>query len=89
MLLLQTGIFFGSPIQILTPPDGVNFSKLLAVRCSECKLKLVVKRSCEELENDQHVSPEAKVSRFPFIFFNFSGFSTLLVARYLLRVLFT
>ena len=41
-----------------------------------------------ELENDQHVSPEANVSRFPFIFFNLSGFSTLLVTTCLLRGLF-
>ena len=34
-------------------------------------IKLVV-------ENDQHVSLEDNVSRFPFIFFNLSGFSILL-----------
>ena len=37
-----------------------------------------------ELENDQHVSLEANVSLFPFIFFNLSGLSTLLVTTYLL-----
>ena len=42
-----------------------------------------------ELENDQHVSLQANVSRFPFIFFNLSGFSTLLVTTCLLRGLFT
>ena len=36
--------------------------------------------------HDQHVSPEANVSRFPFIFFNLSGFSTLLVTICLLRL---
>ena len=34
----------------------------------------------------QHVSPEANVSHFPFIFFNVSGFSTLLVTTCLLRL---
>ena len=34
----------------------------------------------------QHVSPEANVSHFPFIFFNLSGFSTLLVTTCLLRL---
>ena len=34
----------------------------------------------------QHVSPEASVSHFPFIFFNLSGFSTLLVTTCLLRL---
>ena len=42
-----------------------------------------------ELENDQHVSLEANVFRFPFIFFNLSGFRTLLVTTCLLRGLFT
>ena len=39
-----------------------------------------------ELENYQHVIPEANVSHFPFIFFNLSGFSTLLVTTCLLRL---
>ena len=34
----------------------------------------------------QRVSPEANVSHFPFIFFNLSGFSTLLVTTCLLRL---
>ena len=34
----------------------------------------------------QHVSPEASVSHFPLIFFNLSGFSTLLVTTCLLRL---
>ena len=38
--------------------------------------------------HDQQVSPEANVSRFPFIFFNLSGFSTLLVTTCLLKGLF-
>ena len=76
-----------------TNPDGweeltlVNFTKhYKAVRCSEGTLKLVVKEVVRELENYQHVSPEANVSHFPFIFFNLSGFSTLLVTTCLLRL---
>ena len=34
----------------------------------------------------QHISPEANVSHFPFIFFNLSGFSYLLVTTCLLRL---
>ena len=47
---MPRGIFFRSPIQILTPPDRKGFSKRLyykAVRCSECTLKLVLERSSE------------------------------------------
>ena len=40
------GILYWSPIQILTPPNRVNFNSK-AVRCSEGTLILVVKRSCE------------------------------------------
>ena len=46
-------------------------------------------RACLNLwwkEVYQHVSPEANVSHFPFIFFNLSGFSTLLVTTCLLRL---
>ena len=43
----------------------------------------------KEVVRNQHVSLEANVSRFPFIFFNLSGFSNLLVTACLLRVLFT
>ena len=88
MLLLQSGIYFRSPIQILTRRTGSNVSELLyykVVTRSECKLKLVVKKSCEGTENDQHDSAEANVFRFPFIFFNLSGFSTLLLTTCLLR----
>ena len=46
----------------------------------------MVKEAVRELENCQHVSPEAYVSLFPFIFFNLSGFSTLLVTTCLLRL---
>ena len=60
----------------------VNFS----ISCSEGTLKLVVKEVVRELENYQHVSPEANVSHFPFIFFNLSGFSTMLVMTCLLRL---
>ena len=43
-------------------------------------LKLVVKKKVvSELENDHHVSLEANVSQFPYIFFYFSGFSISLV----------
>ena len=38
--------------------------------------------------HDQQVSPEANVSRFPFIFFKLSGFSTLLVTTCLLKGLY-
>ena len=44
----------------------------------------MVKEVVRELEN--YVSPEANVSHFPFIFFNLSGFSTLLVTTCLLRL---
>ena len=37
----------------------------------------------------QHVSLEGNVSGFPFIFFNLSGFSTLLATTCLLRGLFS
>ena len=47
------------------------------------------KEVAREIENDKHVSLEANVSRFPFIFFNLSGFSILLVTTCLLRGLFT
>ena len=50
------------------------------VGCSEGTRKLVVK------EVYQHVSPETNVSHFPFIFFDLSGFSTLLVTTCLLRL---
>ena len=46
----------------------------------------MVKEVVRELENYQHVSPEANVSDFPFIFFNLSGLSTLLVTTCLLRL---
>ena len=49
----------------------------------------MVKEVVSELENYQHVSPETNVSHFPFIFFNLSGFSTLLVTTCLLRGIFT
>ena len=55
----------------------------------ECTLQLVVKEVVRELGNDQHVSVEANVFRFPFIFFNLSGFGTLRVTTFLLRGLFT
>ena len=47
------------------------------------------KEVVRELENDQHVSLEANVSRFSCIFLNLSGFSILLVTKCLLRGLFT
>ena len=52
-------------------------------------LNLWCKEVVRELENDQHVSVEANVFRFPFLFFNLSGFSPLLVTTCLLRGLFT
>ena len=47
------------------------------------------KKVARELENDQHVSFKANVSPFPFIFFDLSEFSTLLVTTCHLRGLFT
>ena len=52
-------------------------------------LNLWWKEVVMELENDQHVRPEANLSRFPFNIFNLSGFSTLLVTTCLLKGLFT
>ena len=52
MLLLLSGIFLRSPIQILTLLDRDNFSFQLstfvhkALRCCQCTLTLVVERSC-------------------------------------------
>ena len=52
---------------------------------AQTRLNLRCKEVARELENDQHVSFEANVSRFPFIFFNLSGFSILLVTTSLRR----
>ena len=83
MLLLLSGIFLRSPIQILTPPDSNKFS------LQSCQvLSVHAYTSGGKKLHDQHVSPEANVSRFPFIFFNLSGFSTLLVTTCLLKGLF-
>ena len=42
-------------------------------------LKLVVKKKVvRKLENDEHVSLEVNVSLYPFMCFNYSGFSILL-----------
>ena len=72
---------------------GQNFSeRLYYIKLSDAqsaRLNLCCIEVMRELENDQHVSLEAKVFRFPFIFFNLSGFSTLLVTTCLLRGLFT
>ena len=65
------GILFWSPIQTLTPPNRA---------AQRARLNLWSK------EVYQHVSPEPNVSHFPFIFFNLSGFSTLLVTTCLLRL---
>ena len=47
------------------------------------------KEFVRELENDQHESLKANVPPFPFIFFNLSVFSVLLVTTCLLKGLFT
>ena len=54
------------------------------VRCSEYTLQLAVKKGVEF-----HVSLQTNVSRIPFIFFNLSRFSILLVTTCLLKGLFT
>ena len=58
----------------------VNFSITKLSDAQRARLNLWSK------EVYQHVSPEANVSHFPFIFFNLSGFSTLLVTTCLLRI---
>ena len=68
------GILFWSPIQTLTPPNRINFVNFGITKRSDAqraRLNLWWK------EVYQHVSPEANVSHFPFIFFNLSGFSTI------------
>ena len=82
MLLLLSGIFLTNPAeQGLT--SAFNFClqscQMLSVHAYTCGGKKL---------HDQHVSPEANVSRFPFIFFNLSGFSTLLVTTCLLKGVF-
>ena len=89
MLLLQSGIFFRSPIpagQVLT---SVNVCIIKLSDAQSARFNLRCKEVLRVLENDQHVSPEANVFRSPFIFFNLSGYSTLLVTTCLLRGLFT
>ena len=91
MLLLLSDIFLSSPIQLLTLPDRgkLQLSTFVykAVRC--CQMLSVHAYTCGGKNlADQQVSPEANVSRFPFIFFNLSGFSTLLVTTCLLKGLF-
>ena len=55
---------------------GLTSVNICLGRLSEaCNYKEVAR----ELENDHHISLEANVSPFPFIFFNHSGFSILLV----------
>ena len=73
------GILFWSPIQTLTPPNR-DFGITKLSDAQRARLNLWSK------EVYQHVSPEASVSHFPFIFFNLSGFSTLLVTTCLLRL---
>ena len=69
---------------------ALNFSKLTNLTnlsdAQRAHLNVWWKEVVRELENDQHVSPEAIVSHFPFIFFNLSGFSTFLVTTCLLRL---
>ena len=69
---------------------GLYFCELSSwksVRRSEYTLKTCHEKDVvRELENDQHVSIKANGSQFPFIFFNLSGFSILLLTTPLLRV---
>ena len=74
MIFVLTSLIYCQTLEHLTEKE------------KEGTLKLVVKEAVRELENCQHVSPEAYVSLFPFIFFNLSGFSTLLVTTCLLRL---
>ena len=70
--VIRSGIFLRSPIQILTPPDrDKNFSELLyykAVSCSECTLKLVVKRSCAGTWKWSTCQPRRQCFSIPFHF---------------------
>ena len=74
---------------LVTHPDSnpsgqdstlVNFSITKLSDAQRVRLNLWRK------EAYQHVSPEANVFHFPFIFFNLSGFRTLLVTTCLLRL---
>ena len=71
-----------SPIKILTQPDknktSVKFCITKLSDAQSARLNVWLKEVVREL-----------VSRFPFIFFNFSGFRTLLVTTCLLKGLFT
>ena len=67
----------------------MNFCITKLSDAQSARLNLQCKEVVRELENDQHASLEGNVFRLPFIFFNLSGFSTLLVTTYLLRGLFT
>ena len=71
------------------PFSSVNFCITKLSDAQNARLNLWRKEVVRELENDEHVSLEANVSRFPSIFFNLSWFSTLLVTTCLLRGLFT
>ena len=78
------GILFWSPIQTLTPPNrAVNFGITKLTKLSDAQR---ARLNLWSKEVYQHVSPETNVSHFPFIFFNLSGFSTLLVTTCLLRL---
>ena len=79
MLLFYEGVY----VLGLT---SVNFSITKLSDAQRAHLNLWLKEVVRELENDQHVSPETIVSHFPFIFFNLSGFSTLLVTNCLPRL---
>ena len=78
-------ILFWSPIQTLTPPNRAYFQWTSVLQ--SCQMLRGHAETCGAWkEVYQHVSPEASVSHFPFIFFNLSGFSTLLVITCLLRL---
>ena len=81
---MKAYIFFLSSLQTLNPAGeglaSVNFSITKLSDAQRARLNLWWK------EVYQHVSPEANVSHFPFIFLNLSGFSSLLVTTCLLRL---
>ena len=102
MLLLLSGIFLRSPIQILTHHTGINFNftllftKLSGAVSTRLHLwwKEVAWSTCQPTSQCFSIPfysvnmslPEDNVFHFPFIFFNLSGLSTLLVTTCLLRL---
>ena len=83
-LSFMRGILFWSPIQTLTAPNRAWLQWTSALQ--SCQIAQRARLNLWWKEVYQHVSPEAYVSHFPFIFSNLSGFSTLLVTTCLLRL---